>query len=52
MHNSSAFISYHHEDRKIGEDIKEQLTSLTASGKGRSYLKPFLDVKDIPPGHP
>ena len=49
MSKSSAFISYYHEDRDIGETLKEQLLFLARCGTGRDSIDTFLDVKDIPP---
>jgi hypothetical protein len=47
---SSAFISYHHDDRIIGETLRDELSSLASRGKGRMALSSFLDAKDIPQG--
>ena len=45
-----AFISYAHQDAIIAEEIERQLTVLAGKGKGKSYLKCFLDTKSIPQG--
>jgi hypothetical protein len=45
-----AFISYAHQDTIIANEIEKQLTYLAARGKGKSFLKCFLDTKSIPPG--
>lgn len=45
-----AFISYAHQDTIIAEEIERQLTVLAGKGKGKSFLKCFLDTKSIPPG--
>ena len=34
MSTSSAFISYHHDDRIIGETLKDQLEFLATSWRG------------------
>lgn len=47
---SSAFISYHHDDRIIAESLQAQLLFLATSGKGRMAVSSFLDAKDIPQG--
>jgi hypothetical protein len=47
---SSAFISYHHDDRIIGETLKDQLEFLATRGNGRTAVSSFLDAKDIPHG--
>lgn len=47
---SSAFISYHHDDRIIGETLRDELSVLASRGKGRMALSSFLDAKDIPQG--
>lgn len=43
-----AFISYAHQDAIIAEEIERQLNVLAKEGKGRSFLKCFLDTKSIP----
>ena len=45
-----AFISYANQDRIIAEEVERQLTELAGKGKGRPFLKCFLDTKSIPPG--
>src|SRR5215813_7629670 len=45
-----AFISYAHQDTIIANEIEKQLGYLAARGKGKSFLKCFLDTKSIPPG--
>ena len=45
-----AFISYAHQDTIIANEIEKQLTSLAGRGKGKSFLKCFLDTKSIPQG--
>lgn len=50
MEISTAFISYHHEDRVIARILKAELNRLAARGKGRSFLSTFLDIEDIPSG--
>jgi len=45
-----AFISYAHQDSIIANEIERQLTYLAEKGKGKSFLKCFLDTKSIPPG--
>ena len=45
-----AFISYAHQDKIIAEEVERQLTQLAGKGKGRHFLKRFLDTKSIPPG--
>jgi hypothetical protein len=47
---SSAFISYHHNDRIIGDVIHDVLFALAGLGKGKSQLACFLDAKDIKQG--
>lgn len=47
---SSAFISYHHDDRIIGETLRDELSFLATRGKGREAVSSFLDAKDIPQG--
>lgn len=49
MTTSSAFISYHHDDKIIGECLYDQLVFLAKQGLGRPNLDCFLDVRDIPP---
>jgi hypothetical protein len=49
MPASTAFISYHHADRVVGETLWEQLTFLASCGDGKTSLSCFLDAKDIPP---
>ncbi|MET3973176.1 toll/interleukin-1 receptor domain-containing protein [Bradyrhizobium sp. S3.9.1] len=49
---SSAFISYHHADRDIGDEISKVLFQLASHGKGKKSLKVFLDVAGIPSGQP
>jgi hypothetical protein len=44
-----AFISYAHQDTIIADEIERQLTVLAGKGKGKSFLKCFLDTKSIPP---
>lgn len=43
-----AFISYAHEDAIIANEIEQQLTVLAKKGKGKFFLKCFLDTKSIP----
>lgn len=50
--NSSAYISYHHDDQVIGEVIFQQLKNLAQKGQGAPSLDCFLDVRDIAPGVP
>jgi hypothetical protein len=45
-----AFISYAHQDAIIADEIERQLTFLAGKGKGRAFLKCFLDTKSIRPG--
>lgn len=45
-----AFISYARPDAKIAEEIERQLMVLAGKGKGKSFLRCFLDTKSIPPG--
>ena len=47
---TNAFISYAHQDAIIAEEIERQLTVLAGKGKGKSFLKCFLDTKSIPVG--
>ena len=47
---SSAFISYHHEDKIIGETLNDQLIFLAAHGDGRRFLNCFLDTREIQRG--
>lgn len=45
---SSAFISYHHNDIIIGTTLKNQLAFLASCGsQGKAAVKSFLDSKDI-----
>jgi TIR domain len=50
--DSSAFISYHHDDRIVGETLYDQLTFLASRGDGRRFLSCFLDGRDLPRGKP
>ncbi|HEY8095419.1 MAG TPA: toll/interleukin-1 receptor domain-containing protein, partial [Methylobacter sp.] len=50
MADSSAFISYHHDDKIIGEALSEQFYFLASKGEGKRALSAFLDAKDIPAG--
>lgn len=53
MSVSSAFISYHHEDKIIGEAVYDELLHLSGCGKkGKDAVKCFLDVRDIDTGKP
>src|SRR5690348_1392307 len=45
-----AFISYAHQDSIIANEIERQLIYLAEKGKGKTFLKCFLDTKSIPPG--
>ena len=45
-----AFVSYAHQDTIIANEIERQLTFLAERGKGKSFLKCFLDTKSILPG--
>src|ERR1700759_5082043 len=45
-----AFISYAHQDTIIANEIEKQLGYLASRGKGKSFLKCFLDTKSIAPG--
>jgi hypothetical protein len=47
---TSAFISYAHQDTIIANEIERQLTFLAGRGKGKGFLKCFLDTKSIPAG--
>ena len=47
---TQAFISYAHNDAIIASEIERQLTILAEKGKGKAFLKCFLDTKSIPPG--
>jgi hypothetical protein len=44
-----AFVSYSHKDAIIAEEIERQLIALAEKGKGKAFLKCFLDTKSIPP---
>ncbi|WP_374368577.1 toll/interleukin-1 receptor domain-containing protein [Dongia sp.] len=50
MSQSTAFLSYHHDDRIIGETVLAQLAFLASRGEGKPALKCFLDARDIPRG--
>lgn len=50
MSESSAFISYHRDDRIIGEAINDQLLMLAGYGKGKGEVRCFLDYRDIQRG--
>lgn len=50
MYETAAFISYHHSDRIIAQILKSELNRLAGHGKGRAFLKLFLDVEDIKAG--
>jgi hypothetical protein len=52
MPESSAFISYHHDDKIIGEILYDQLVFLAGRGDGKRFLSCFLDARDIPRGKP
>ncbi len=53
MSLSSAFISYHRNDKIIGEAIYDELSFLASHGQhGRNALKCFLDTRDIKKGTP
>ena len=45
-----AFISYAHQDTIIATEIEHQLTFLAEKGKGKAFLRCFLDTKSILPG--
>jgi hypothetical protein len=47
---TQAFISYAHQDTIIANEIERQLTMLAERGKGKSFLRCFLDTKSILPG--
>ena len=47
---SSAFISYHHEDKIIGETLNDQLMFLAVHGDGRRFLNCFLNTREIQRG--
>src|ERR1700723_3893321 len=47
---TNVFISHAHEDTKIAKAIKDQLTLLAQSGRGRPSLDCFLDTESIQPG--
>ena len=47
---TQAFISYAHKDAIIASEIERQLTILAEKGKGKQFLKCFLDTKSIPQG--
>jgi hypothetical protein len=47
---TQAFISYAHQDSIIASEIERQLTILAGKGKGKAFLRCFLDTKSIPPG--
>lgn len=49
---SSAFISYHHDDRIIGEAIYDQILMLAGHGEGKGAVRCFLDARDIERGVP
>src|SRR5262249_5790257 len=50
MPQTSAFISYHHNDSIIGSILAEQLSVLAGFGEGRPALSCFLDAEAIGPG--
>ncbi|MGA2290391.1 toll/interleukin-1 receptor domain-containing protein, partial [Bradyrhizobium sp.] len=48
-----AFVSYAHVDLIIADALETQLTYLAQKGKGKAFLKSFLDTKSIgQPGQP
>jgi hypothetical protein len=47
---ANVFVSYAHSDAIIANEIEQQLTFLADKGRGRTFLRCFLDSKSIPAG--